>query len=116
MIWVLDSSPLIHLNKVGLQWIFTHLEGEKMIPSHVYKQVVLQGKIRGDADALLSEELVKKGVLQVVQVENGFIEAPKTIEAGLHEGELEVLALAKNKGGIAILDESIARNVGSILK
>lgn len=74
MIWIFDSSPLIYLNKVGLQWIFTHLEGEKIIPPQVYEQVVLQGKTRGDADALLSEELVKKGVLHVVEVENGFIE------------------------------------------
>lgn len=114
MIWIFNSSPLLYLNKVGLQWIFTYLEGEKIIPPQVYEQVVTQGKIRGDADALVSEELVKKGVLQVVQVENGFIEALRTIEAGLHEGELEVLALAKNKGGTAILDESIAREVGCI--
>lgn len=114
MIWVFDSSPLIYLNKVGLQWIFTYLEGEKIIPPQIYEQVVLQGKTRGDADALVSEELVEKGVLQVVQVENGFIEALKNIEAGLHEGELEVLAIAKNKGGTAILDESIARDIGRI--
>lgn len=117
MIWIFDSSPLIYLNKVGLNWIFKQLEGEKIIPTEVYKQVVTEGKNQGYADALISEDLVNKGVIKVVQVaENGFKEMLKSLEKELHEGELEVLTLAKNKGGVAVLDESIAREVGSVLR
>lgn len=116
MIWIFDSSPLIYLNKVGLNWIFARLEGEKFIPTQVYDQVITQGKIRGDADALVSEELVKEGVIKVVTVNNDFKEMLKSLGEELHEGELEVLALAKNKGGIAVLDESIAREVGKVFK
>ncbi|MGC1120550.1 MAG: DUF3368 domain-containing protein [Candidatus Methanofastidiosia archaeon] len=115
MIWVFDSSPLIYLNKAGLQRIFTDLEEEKIIPSQVYRQVIVHGKMRGEADALVTEELVEKGVLQVIEVENGFMETLRSVEAGLHESELEVLALAKSRRGIAILDESIARNTATIL-
>lgn len=115
MIWVFNSSPLIYLNKVGLSWIFENLEGEKFIPTQVYEQVITQGKIRGDADAIISEELIKKGIIKVVTVvENK--EMLKSLKGELHEGELEVLALAKNKGGIAVLDESIAREVGRVFK
>ncbi len=113
MIWVFDSSPLIYLNKVGLNWIFEQLEGEKFVPTQVYEQ---QGKIRGDADAIISDDLVKRAVIKVVRVENGFKEMLKSLEEELHEGELEVLALAKDKGGVAILDESIAREIGSVFK
>ena len=95
MIWVFDSSPLIYLNKVGLQWIFSRLEGDKIVPLQGYDQVVVQGKARGDADAIISEELIEKGILRVVKVENGFIKTLKPVEAGLHEGELEVLALLR---------------------
>ena len=117
MIWIFDSSPLIYLNKVGLNWIFKRLEGEKIIPTQVYKQVVTEGKNQGYADALISEDLVNKGVIKVVQVaENGFKEMLKSLEKELHEGELEVLTLAKNKGGVAVLDESIAREVGNVLR
>lgn len=117
MIWIFGSSPLIYLNKVGLNWIFKQLEGEKIIPTQVYKQVVTEGKNQGYADALISEDLVNKGVIKVVQVaENGFKEMLKSLEKELHEGELEVLTLAKNKGGVAVLDESIAREVGSVLR
>jgi predicted nucleic acid-binding protein len=114
VIWALDSSPLIYLNKVGLQ-DFTYLEGEKIIPPQVYRQVVADGKMRGEADALVTEELVERGVLRVVEVENGFMKTLKSMEAGLHESELEVLALAKSRNGIAILDESIARDTATIL-
>ena len=117
MIWIFDSSPLIYLNKVGLNWIFKQLEGEKIIPTEVYKQVVTEGKNQGYADALISADLVNKGVIKVVQVaENGFKEMLKSLEKELHEGELEVLTLAKNKGGVAVLDESIAREVGNVLR
>ena len=117
MIWIFDSSPLIYLNKVGLNWIFKRLEGEKIIPTQVYKQVVTEGKNQGYADALISEDLVNKRVIKVVQVaENGFKEMLKSLEKELHEGELEVLTLAKNKGGVAVLDESIAREVGNVFK
>ena len=40
----------------------------------------------------------------------------KSLKAELHEGELEVLALAKEKGGVAILDEGIARAVAKVFK
>jgi predicted nucleic acid-binding protein len=117
MIWIFDSSPLIYLNKVGLNWIFKQLEGEKIIPTEVYKQVVTEGKNQGYADALISADLVNKGVITIVQVaENGFKEMLKSLEKELHEGELEVLTLAKNKGGVAVLDESIAREVGNVLR
>ncbi|MGB7532964.1 MAG: DUF3368 domain-containing protein [Halobacteriota archaeon] len=116
MIWIFDSSPLIYLNKVGLNWVFEQLEGEKIIPTQVYEQVVTRGKIRGDADAIISEELVRNEVIKVITVENGFKEMLKSLKEELHEGELEVLALAKNEGGVAILDESIAREVGKVFK
>jgi len=116
MIWIFDSSPLIYLNKVGLNWVFEQLEGEKIIPTQVYEQVITQGKSRGDADALVSEELVKKGVIKVVTIKNGFKEMLMSLKEELHEGELDVLALAKAKEGIAILDESIAREVGKVFK
>jgi len=116
MIWIFNSSPLIYLNKVGLEWIFEQLEGEKIIPPEVYEQVITQGKIRGDADAIVSEELVKKGVIKVVTIGNDFKEMLNGLKEELHEGELEVLALAKDKGGIAVLDESIAREVGRVFQ
>ncbi len=113
MIWVFNSTPLIYLNKASLSWIFEELEGEKLVPTTVYEQVVVKGKERGEADALVTEDLIEKGVLKVVEVENEFKNKLAGIEE-LHEGEIEVLALAKERGGIAILDDSIAREAGEV--
>jgi predicted nucleic acid-binding protein len=115
-IWVFDSSPLIYLNKVGLAWVLEELEGEKIVPPEVYEQVVTRGKARGDADALLTERLVEQGVLTVVPVESNFKARVRGLRIELHEGELDVLALADEKSGTAILDESIAREVATVFK
>lgn len=116
MIWVFDSSPLIYLNKVGLTWIFERLEGEKIIPDQVFEQVITEGKSRGDADALVSEDLVTSGVIKVIPVTNDFKAMLQSLRDELHDGELEVLALAHEESGTAILDESIAREVATVFK
>jgi len=113
MIWVFNSTPLVYLNKASLSWIFEELEGEKLVPVTVYKQVVVKENEREEADALVTEDLVEKGVLNVVEVENEFKNKLACMEE-LHEGEIEVLALAKERGGIAILDDSMARETGEI--
>ncbi len=115
-IWVFDSSPLIYLNKVGLAWVLDELEGEKIIPPEVYEQVVTRGKTRGDADAFITERLVEQGVITVVPVESDFKARVRGLRAELHEGELDVLALAEKKSGTAILDESIAREVATVFQ
>ncbi len=60
--------------------------------------------------------MVKKGVIKVAAVESDFKELLKSLNDELHEGELEVLAMAKDEGGVAVLDESIVREVGRIFK
>jgi len=102
---------LIYLSKVGLTWIFEELEGEKIIPKTVYFEVVVKGKERGEIDAFIVDELINK-VFKVIEVEPiGWLRDVKE----LHRGEIEVLSLAKEKNGVAITDDSIAREIGEIL-
>jgi len=112
VIWIFNSMPLIYLSKVNLSWVFEELKGEKLIPETVYFEVVVKGKERGEIDAFIVDELINKGVFKVVKVEpfNWLKEIRE-----LHKGEMEVLSLAKEKNGIAITDDSIAREVGEIL-
>lgn len=112
MIWIFNSTPLIYLSKVSLSWIFEELEGEKIIPRTIYFEVVIKGKERGETDAFIIDELIDRGVFNVVEVEP--IDWLKDIKE-LHRGEIEVLSLTKEKGGIAIIDDSIAREIGEIL-
>ncbi|AGK62249.1 putative nucleic acid-binding protein, contains PIN domain [Archaeoglobus sulfaticallidus PM70-1] len=109
---VFNSTPLIYLSKVNLSWIFEELEGKKLIPKSVYFEVVVKGKERGDIDAFIVEDLIKKGVIKVIDVEvEGLLRDMKE----LHKGEIEALELAREKDGIAIIDDSIAREIGEIL-
>lgn len=109
---VFSSTPLIYLSKVNLSWIFEELRGEKLIPKAVYFEVVVKGKERGDVDAFIVEDLVKKGTIKIVEVEvKSWL---KDIQE-LHKGEIEALELAREKDGIAIIDDSIAREIGEIL-
>ena len=112
MIWVFNSTPLIYLCKSNLGWIFEELEGEKFIPKTVYFEVVVKGKERGDVDSFVVEDLIDRGVIEVVEVE---AKSLLKYVRELHAGEIEVLKLAKEKNGIATIDDSIAREIGEIL-
>ncbi|RLI79385.1 DUF3368 domain-containing protein [Archaeoglobales archaeon] len=104
--------PLIYLSKVSLSWIFEELEGEKLIPETVYHEVVVKGKKVGAIDAFIVDELIGKEVFKVIKVKP--IDWLREVKE-LHRGEIEVLSLAKEMNGIAITDDSIAREIGEIL-
>lgn len=112
MIFIFDSTPLIYLCKVGLSWIFSELHGEKLIPTAIFEEVVEKGKKRGDADALAVEELIRSGILSIFDVKKKI----EGLNMDLYKGEIEVLSLSKEKSGIAIIDEGIAREIGEIFE
>lgn len=113
MIFIFNSTPLIFLCKAGLNWIFQELDADCIIPDAVYEEVVVKGKEMGSADALAAEKLVKNGVISVKKVENN--RQFTQLSRELHRGEIGVLSLAKRMGGVAIVDDDIARTSGEIL-
>ncbi|KCZ71696.1 putative nucleic acid-binding protein, contains PIN domain [Candidatus Methanoperedens nitroreducens] len=113
MIFILDSTPLIYICKVSLDWIFQELDADCIMPDAVYEEVVIKGKQMGNADALAVEKLVKNGIISVQKIENNSMFIQLSLE--LHRGEIGVLSLAKSMGGVAIIDDDIARTTGEIL-
>jgi len=59
---------------------------------------------------------MEQGVITAVPVESDFKARVRGLRTELHEGELDVLALAHEKSGTAMLDESIAREVATVFK
>lgn len=113
MRYVFNSTPLIHLVKAGLAWTLRELEGEKYTVPSVYVEVVEVGKTRGFDDAVVTERLISEGVLVIREPPKelvGLVASHKDI----HQGEAEVIALAKEVGGIAIIDDPVAREVSVI--
>ncbi len=113
MIFIFNSTPLIYLCKAGLDWIFQELDVDCIIPDAVYEEVVIKGKQIGSADAIAAEKLVKKGIISVQKTESNSQFTQLSQE--LHLGEIGVLSLAKSMGGVAIVDDDIARTAGEIL-
>lgn len=75
-----------------------------------------RGKERGFADALLVEEAIRNGWISVVDVKMRD-EFPKLCHlAGVDRGEAAVLSYAKEKGGLALLDDEAPRDLARSLR
>ena len=111
--FVFDSTPLIHLVKAGLAWMIEELDGKKYVVPYVYAEVVEAGKAKGFNDALVSEELIKRGVIAVKEPSERLV---KLIAAhrDIHPGEAEVISLAKELKAIAIVDDPVARAIADM--
>lgn len=111
---VFNATPLVYLTKVGLSRIFEGLKGEKLTSPSVKREVVDEGKRRGFADAIILDRLFLKGVFKVIEPrDKGFLETLLQTRR-LHTADAEVLTIAKEHGGIAIIDDDVARKMAKI--
>lgn len=89
------------------------LEGEKYITPSVYAEVIETGKAKGFNDALITEKLLERKAILVKTPSNNLV---KLISAhkDIHLGEAEVISLAKELDGIAVIDDPVARSVAEL--
>jgi len=117
---VFNSTPLIYLTKVSLTQLLTVIHLESITTSKVYHEIVVQGKKKGSPEALLLEKLFKNKVIAIYEPKDKeFVKTLITIAAELekqplHEAEAEVLAVANELNGVAIVDDRAARSVASL--
>ncbi|MEM3700989.1 MAG: DUF3368 domain-containing protein [Candidatus Bathyarchaeia archaeon] len=111
---VFNSTPLIYITKIGLSRIFEELECEKLTSPNVKCEVVDEGKRKGVADAIVLEKLFQKGVFKVVKPKNTSFLETLLQTRGLHMTDAEVLAIAKERDGTAIIDDEVARKTAKI--
>lgn len=111
---IFNATPIIYLCKIGLSKIFEDFSEEKYTPPKVIEEVVTKGKQLGASDAFIAEELIRKSIIRVIEPRN--IELVNLLSRipDLHQAEIQVLALAEELDGIAIIDEGIAREVSRI--
>ncbi len=101
---VFDSTPVIHLGKAKVLSLLPSLSKKNIIPPSVYEEVVIQGKKKGASDAVYLESLIPK-VFVIMGVQNN---------PNLEKGEIDVLSIAKELPGIAILDDLAARSAADV--
>ncbi len=111
---VFDATPLIYLGKVNIIEKVRHFPEEKYTTRSVYREVVIEGKKSGRPEVFMIEALVNSGVIRIKNpADKKYIkqlaENPKILEA-----DIDVLALARELNGIALLDDEEARGMAEV--
>ena len=111
---VLDATPLIYLTRVGLGSVFEGLGCELVTSPRVRREVVDEGAGRGYPDASVLGELFRRGVIEVREPSDKGLVGRLLEARGLHAADAEVLALALEMGGVAVMDDEAARKTARI--
>lgn len=111
---IFNSTPLIYITKVGLSKILEDLKDEKLTSPQVKREVVDEGKAKGIPDSTILEEMFQSNVFKVIKPRNQEFFESLLETKGLHITDAEVLAIAKERDGIAVIDDEVARKTATI--
>jgi len=104
-----NAGPLIALGKLNRLDLLEGLFGEVQIPRAVFDEVITQGLVRGEPDALTVRLFWQRQGWPIVDLAQAQLSAyvPPVI---LDTGETEVLALAQSLvNPLVLLDDEVAR-------
>lgn len=102
---VCNSSPLIHLAKIGKLELLKDYFTEISIPEAVYRECVIDGKDREDA-----KRIENAAWIRVVDIKN--IDLKKALNTVLDGGESEAIVLAlQESADLILLDDYEAREL-----
>jgi predicted nucleic acid-binding protein len=102
---VCNSSPLIHLAKIGKLELLKDYFTEISIPEAVYRECVIDGKDREDA-----KRIENAAWIRVVDIKN--VDLKKAFNTVLDEGESEAIVLAlQESADLILLDDYEAREL-----
>jgi len=113
---VFNSTPLIYLCKSGLSGIIENLSEEKWTSPLVKSEVVDKGIQRGVPDAIVLEKMFENGVFKLCNPKDKLFLSRLSKTRGLHAADAEVLALAKENSGVAVIDDEVARKTAKVYK
>ena len=109
---IINSSPLIHLTRLGkIDYLIDQVK-EILIPKAVYNEVVISGKNKNYAESYIIENYINDGKI-IVKYLGDFQEK---FYPPLGNGERESLELAKQQNRLLIIDDRKARNLAHLLK
>lgn len=108
MIVVSDSTPLIHLAKVGCMELLFSLYEEVLITEEVYREAVEEGIILEKNDAGVIQEYIGKSI----HIKNPTSLSDRLIEKYcIHKGEADSIQLAMEIGAqLILMNERDGRN------
>jgi predicted nucleic acid-binding protein len=100
-----DASPLISMAKAGKLYLLRELFERVLIEEEVKRETIDKGKEGGAPDALVIEDAVKEGWIEIEKLR----EEKKF--RGIHRGEGNTILLAKKHKCLVLIDEEDAREV-----
>ncbi|TFG25144.1 MAG: hypothetical protein EU529_01800 [Promethearchaeota archaeon] len=107
-----NSSPLIHLIRLGkIQYLFRLIKNVT-IPKAVFDEVVVKGKLKNYSEAFTIESFIKEEKIIVTNLES----FDESFYPPLGIGELEAIELAKQQNELLLIDDKKARNLAQILQ
>jgi len=107
-----NSSPLIHLTRLGKINKLFKLVKYINIPKAVFDEVVVRGKLKEYSESFIIERFVKEEKILVTNLGS----FDNSIYPPLGNGEIEALELARVKNEMLLIDERKARNFAQIFQ
>ena len=105
---VCNSTPLIHLAKIGKLYLLEEMFHEILIPPSVYRECVTDGKGRDDARKIRNASWIR-----ILQIKD--IELKKSLNVTLDKEESEAITLAlQEKADLILPDDYDAREFARV--
>jgi uncharacterized protein len=112
---VSNSSPLIHLSRLGKMGYMTQAFASMTIPKAVRFETIDRGKSEGYSDTAMLERLETEGWLKTVKLSNlKSIKIAESLKKEIGKGEAEAIALALEKKERLLIDDQKGRLVAVV--
>lgn len=111
---VSNSSPLIHMSRLGKLGYAKDVFPSVIIPPAVRRETIGEGKEEGYADALNLERFEKEGWLSTTVLSRESKNLAEELEGTLGQGEAEALALALEKKDRLFMDDLKGRRTAEL--
>lgn len=111
---VSNSSPLIHLSKLGKLGYAKRVYEFIVIPPAVRVETIERGKLDGYTDASILEELEREGWLKTIKLSSAFSRLADKLSDIVGEGESEAIALAVEQDERLFIDDLKGRRVAEL--
>jgi predicted nucleic acid-binding protein len=113
---VFDATPVLSLATADRLGVVETVDGPRLVPNPVYREVVPDGIEAGYDDARRIERTVDDDVLESVAVDTE--ESPTAARLARHPGlsdaDVAVLTCAEARDAVAVMDEAAGRSAAEV--
>lgn len=113
---VSNSSPLIHLSRLGKLGYARRVFTSVLIPPAVRSETIVKGKLEGYTDAMALEKMEKDGWLKTTQLSRRSSRLAEELSEAIGAGEAEAIALAVERKERLFMDDMKGRRVAEMYR